>query len=288
MNYEINGNDLLYYIKEDEFSVNDTLDCGQCFRFDKICEKSFVGVHLNKRLHITQFEDYVLFKDTSEDDFLRIWCDFFDLHTDYSEIKSQLSFDPTINAAISYCPGIRILRQDAWEAICSFIISQNNNIPRIKGIIARLCENFGNYICEEEGKGALYTFPSAEVLAQKTVSDLECLRAGFRAKYIIDAATKIASGQIDVMAIKQMELTDAQKSLEQIVGVGPKVAQCALLFGFYRMEAFPIDVWIKKALDYFYADGFPKEASHYAGIAQQYIFHYIRSCDHAIPQEYKK
>ena len=170
--------------------------------------------------------------------------------------------------------------QSPWETLCSFIISQNNNIKRIAGIIERLCENFG----DELGDG-VYSFPSAEKLACLSVDDLSVLRSGFRAKYIIDAAKKVSSNEVDFKKVASAELSEARAELMKITGVGPKVADCALLFGFHRLDAFPTDVWIKRALSYLYPNGFPDFADQYKGIAQQYLFHYVRTCEGVLPKD---
>ena len=160
--------------------------------------------------------------------------------------------------------------QPPWETLCSFIISQNNNIKRIKGIIGRLCETYGEKI---EGG---YTFPAAQTLAKLEVEDLAPLRSGFRAKYIIDAARRVASGEVDLFALQNMPYEDAKNELLKIKGVGPKVADCALLFSHRHIEALPKDVWIKRALQVLFGGELPEVAVPYAGIVQQYIFFYAR------------
>lgn len=204
--------------------------------------------------------------NTSEEDFLNVWADYFDLSTDYGAVKIRLSADETLRKACEFAGGIRLLKQDKWECLCSFIISQNNNIPRIKGIISRLCLHYGH-------------FPSPSELASETVESLGFLRSGFRAKYLIDAAEKTADGSLELEAIPDMTIENARKRLMTIKGVGPKVAECVLLFGMYKTEAFPIDVWIKRVMDNYYPEGLPDEAKGIEGIAQQYLFHYIRNLE---------
>lgn len=184
-------------------------------------------------------------------------------NTDYGELKRRFSENETLSKACSFAGGIRILRQDSWEALSSFIISQNNNIPRIKGIIGRLCE--------------LYAATFAEDMADETVDSLAYLRSGFRAKYLVDAIEKVLSGEIDYQKIKEMPLDDARNELMKIKGVGPKVADCTLLFGFYKTDAFPKDVWVKRVLAQWYPNGLPSCVKGVEGIAQQYLFHYIRN-----------
>ena len=166
------------------------------------------------------------------------------------------------------------MKQDAWETICSFIISQNNNIKRIKGIVKRLCDTFGEPIAE-----GFSTFPHYSTIAKLTVEDLAPLRSGFRAKYILDAAKKLDSGEVSIERIQNSDYATAKAELMRICGIGSKVADCALLYGFYRLEAFPEDVWIKRAMAKLYPDGLPENCKRYAGIAQQYIFHYARTSE---------
>lgn len=248
-----------------DFDLAETLDCGQAFRWEKIEENTYKGAYLDKPLLISKISDgQFLFADTSEQDFLSVWCPYLDLDTDYSEIKSRISSDDTMKKACEYASGIRLLRQDSWEALCSFIISQNNNIPRIKGIISRLTEHF-------------FHFPTPLELSRCTPDDLSFLRAGFRAKYLVDAAQKITSGEVSLERVRTAPIDEARKELMTIKGVGPKVAECALLYGMYRTEAFPVDVWIKRVMEKWYPDGLPECCVGIEGIAQQYLFHYMRT-----------
>ena len=271
---------LLEFLKENEnivikgvecFNIGLSLDCGQAFRWRKDAENNWCGIVKNKYLKLKQINDTtVVFYNTTEEDFNDVWLEYFDLSRDYKAILNNYNETNLISACEKY-NGIRILKQNEWEAICSFIISQNNNIPRIKGIIERLCESFGEKI---DGG---YTFPSAETLANKTLEELSCLRAGFRAKYILDAASKISSGEVDIEKIKQMPFDDAKAELLKIKGVGEKVAQCSLLYGFGRIEAFPQDVWVKRIVSELYPDGLPECIKGTEGIAQQYLFHWRRN-----------
>ncbi|MBP3268420.1 MAG: DNA-3-methyladenine glycosylase 2 family protein, partial [Ruminococcus sp.] len=189
-----------------------------------------------------------------------------DLDTDYGELKRRFSEDAVLSKACAFAGGIRLLRQDSWETLSSFIISQNNNIPRIKGIISRLCEHYGGY-------------PSVEQLKGETPDSLAFLRAGFRAKYIVDAVEKLTDGEVSVERAKTLPTDEARAELMKIKGVGPKVADCAMLFGMYRLDAFPKDVWVKRVMAKYYPDGLPDCISGAEGIAQQYLFHYIRNLD---------
>lgn len=262
MNYTVCGGDIHLY--QPDFDLDETLDCGQAFRWEKLSDDTYRGAMLNTPLIISAEKDYFVLHDTTEKDFIGIWADYFDLDTDYGELKRCFSEDETLSKACAYAGGIRLLKQDSWEALCSFIISQNNNIPRIKGIIGRLCEKYGG-------------FPSVSSLKGVTADELSFLRAGFRAKYLEDCISRLNDGRTDIEKIKKLPLEDARKALLEIKGVGPKVAECALLYGMHRTECFPVDVWIKRVMEKFYPNGLPECAKAQAGIAQQYLFHYMRT-----------
>ena len=263
MNYIKDGNDIL--LQQSDFDIDQIFNCGQTFRWEKINSNSYKGYFFNKPLEIGNENgtDLFRFHNTSEEDFLDIWANYFDLFTDYGEIKECFSEDETLSKACEFAGGIRILNQDSWEMLSSFILSQNNNIPRIKGIISNLVEHYGKY-------------PTALEMADETEESLEYLHAGFRAKYLVDAIKKVNSGEIDLKAIRKMDIEDARKTLQTINGVGPKVADCTLLFGFNKTEAFPRDVWVNRVMEKWYPDGLPSCTKGREGIAQQYLFHYIR------------
>ena len=252
------------------FSLEQTLDCGQAFRWRKNNGGTWCGIADGKYIELYEEKGNIIVKKSNKKDFESFWIEYFDLKRDYSAIIESFSEDETLKRASVFSSGIRILRQQPWESLCSFIISQNNNIPRIKGIVERLCENFGEKI------GNMYTFPSAEVLAKLYPEDLSVIKSGFRAKYIIDAAKRVSSGEIDLNSLRSLSYDCARNQLLKIKGVGPKVADCALLYGCGHIEAFPKDVWIKRALDEFFDGEIPECALNNAGIAQQYIFYYIR------------
>lgn len=255
------------------FNLRQTLNCGQCFRFTEPFENVFCGVALGRYLEFKIDGETLLI--SCEQEFAdRYIVPYLGFDEDYDTINKILADDPTLKKAIEYAGGIRILRQPAWETLCSFIISQNNNIKRISGIIERLCENFGEPL---EGGG--YSFPEPERLHNLSVDDLSPLRSGFRAKYILDAAKKVYSGEINFNEISESDTDSAREMLMKIHGVGPKVADCVLLFGFYKLDAFPKDVWIKKVMQKYYPHGLPEFAQKYGGIAQQYLFHYERTAE---------
>lgn len=256
----------------DNLNIALTLDCGQAFRWSAADDGAFCGIAFKKHLLLKQEGDSITLFNTSKDDFENIWRRYFDLDRDYAAIIASYS-DEKLKTACKEYPGIRILRQEPWETVCSFIISANNNIPRIKGIIERLCENFG-----EKTEGG-YTFPEPSALAALSEADLAPIRSGFRAKYIIDAAKKFSTGEVDPARIEKESFEDAKAELLKIKGVGEKVAQCSLLYGFGRTEAFPRDVWVKRIVSELYPDGLPECIKGTEGIAQQYLFHWRRNLE---------
>ncbi len=273
MKYEILNNDIIVSGCEC-LNVELCLFCGQAFRWKKNADGSFHGVVDGKVTDVAESENLIIFKNTSKEDFLELWCDYFDLERDYVSVCQKLSSDENLKAAAEEYYGIRILHQKPWEALCSFIISQNNNIPRITGIIDRLCESFGEKIGEND-----YSFPTYENLKNVTAEDLSPLRAGFRNKYIVDAVQKLVSGEINLDEIREMPIENARLELMKIKGVGAKVAECTLLYGFGRKEAFPVDVWVKKIMSEMYPNGLPECTKDIEGIAQQYLFHWRRNSD---------
>ena len=273
MKYEIKENDIVVY-GTDCLNIELCVFCGQAFRWKKNEDGSFHGIVDGKVTNIIQTQNEIIFRNTSAEDFENLWKDYFDFTSDYKKYCRILSADENIKKACEEYYGIRILHQKPWEALCSFIISQNNNIPRIMGIIDRLCETFGEKIGEKD-----YSFPSYESLKNVTAEDLAPLRAGFRNKYIVDAVQKLCSGEIDLEKIKEMPIEEARIELMKIKGVGAKVAECTLLYGFGRKEAFPVDVWVKKIMDEMYPAGLPSCCKNIEGIAQQYLFHWRRNSD---------
>ncbi len=258
-------------LTEEEFDLENTFECGQCFRWEKQPDGSYSGIVLGHELSVSVSDGHLTISDSGQDNMNDIWRDYFDLGTSYTDIRAELKENcPSLGCAVDSISGIRILRQDPWETLISFIISQNNNIPRIKGIIKRLCESFG------EPCGSGYSFPEASVIAGLSPEELAPLRAGFRAKYILDAAGKVASGQIELEALRSASTEEIRQTLMTIKGVGVKVAECVVLYGFHRTEAFPVDVWIKKALGTLFSGITPEMLGSSAGIAQQYIYHYCR------------
>ena len=241
------------------FNLAQTLECGQCFRWENINNK-FYGVVRNNKLCVYEDNNSLVFENITIEIFENFWRKYFDLDTDYSEIIKTLSNKSEIlNKIFSKISGIRILNQNFWEVLCSFVISQNNNIPRIKKIISKMCELFG----ENLGDGC-YSFPSAETIASLSEKDLDLIKSGFRAKYILNAAKYIINNKF---IYTEQELT-------KIKGVGPKIAQCVLLYACHKLDAFPMDVWMKRIMNDYFPDKLPDFFGEYAGVAQQYLYYY--------------
>lgn len=261
----------------DNFEPEKVFDCGQCFRFDRKADGTYFGVAKNKYIEISKIQSDVILNYCTENDYNEIFRDYFDMDFDYALAGKELAFDDVILQATEFSKGIRILHQDKWETLCSFIISQNNNIPRIKGIISNLCKTYGEPVFTDNDGNMHYSFPTAEAVARAGEKGMAELRTGFRAKYIYDAASKVASGEIDLMLPCLMAYDEGARYLQNIKGVGLKVASCVLLFAYQKYDAFPVDVWVKRILDKYYegkvgAEYFGK----YAGLAQQYLFYYER------------
>lgn len=255
-----------------DLDLAQTLDCGQSFRWIQNEDKSFSGVAFGKSVRVALEGETLYIYNANYDDYKNIWFNYFDLELDYGKVREKISkIHPVLKEAAKYAPGIRILRQEPYEALCTFIISQNNNIKRIKGIVQRLCENFG-----EEIEDNVFDFPTAEKMSGLSSEDLSPLRAGFRNRYLIDAAQKVAGGEVQLEKCRTLDYEAARKELMKITGVGVKVADCTLLFGMHRIEAFPVDVWMKRAMEKLFPNMTPNDFGEYAGIAQQYIFHYSR------------
>jgi len=273
-----NGAPLLEISYDGKFSVAKTFDCGQCFRFDPVenskHEAEFAGVAYGRHVSFAEDRGKLYIYGATEDDYQKIWKSYLGLDVDYGAIDADIlsrSDSPALKDAIEYGKGIRILRQEPWEAVCSFIVSQNNNIPRIKKIISAMSEKYGEPI-----GGGQFAFPAPEALVKAGEDGLFALKTGFRAKYIFDAASKVSDGRLDLNAVTG-STDECVKKLCEVKGIGPKVALCSLLFGFARYDAFPVDVWIRRVMEKYFREGFtPSELGPYAGIAQQYLFYYER------------
>ena len=259
--------------KAGELDLVKTFECGQCFRWNADDKGVYYGVAYGHCAKLWQDgEDIFICSDAPAE----LWHEYFDLDRNYDSISRDFYDGGYLQQCTQYGMGIRILRQEPWEALCSFIISQCNNIKRIKGIVERLCESYGERL-EFDGR-VFYSFPAPEKLLGLRAEDLSMLRCGYRAEYILVAAEAVATGELELDSLIRADWVEAKKKLMQLKGIGEKVANCVVLFGLYHMEAFPIDVWIKRALkQHFSADFRPESLGKYAGLAQQYIFYYARS-----------
>ena len=258
-----------------DFDPAKIFECGQCFRWDADGRGEYTGVAFGRAARLRRDGESIFITGTLED-FETAWRGYFDLDRDYEQIRERLCIDDFMRKATGFGAGIRILRQDKWEALCSFIISQCNNIPRIKKIISTLCREFGDSF--SFGDEVFFAFPSAARLALLGEEDLAPLRCGYRAEYIIGAAKAVASGALDLDAMSIGSAADARAALKKLRGVGDKVADCVALFGLHMLDAFPLDVWMKRAVAEHYGPDFdPSVFSPYAGVAQQYMFHYARN-----------
>ena len=273
------------------FELTDVFDCGQCFRWNKQPDGSYTGIFGKNVMNVQKYGDTVIFKGICNGNIKEIVEDYFDLNRDYEDIKNKLSqIDENVKKSIEYGKGIRILNQDLWEMIISFIISANNNIPRIKGIIERLAQKYGKEI---EWKGEkYYTFPTPEELKDVTIEDYRKLGLGFRDIRLYETVHMILDKEIDLNKMQQNPNTyEVREQLLTLSGVGPKVADCILLFStLKRLEVFPIDVWVRRVMNELYIknedetkvnkkeiEKLAKEKfGNLAGIAQQYLFYWKR------------
>lgn len=281
---EIENGLILEDIKD--FDAKHIFECGQCFRWTREEDGSYTGVAYGRVLNVKSDNDkgVVIIDNTNAEDFRNIWFDYFDLGRDYGLIKKELSKDPVLEMAIKHGEGIRILQQEPWELLISYIISANNSIPMISRSINLLSEAYGKSI-EYKGK-TYYTFPAIEEFHEVTLEGIYYCRAGFRCKYIHQAARLVASGEIDLDAIELLDIDSARKELMKVPGVGPKVADCIMLFSMKKHRAYPVDVWVKRVTEYFYLNRDVKmkdiqkfaadKFGELAGFAQEYLFYYAR------------
>lgn len=270
-----------------DLDADHTFDCGQCFRWNREEDGSYTGVVKDRAVNIKAENEMLTIDNCSESDYKEIWAEYLDMDRDYAGIKKTLSqHDSVMEKAVKYGSGIRLLHQDPWETVISFIISQNSNIPRIKKCIESLCANFGESLGEYRGQER-FAFPSAEKLASLSLEDFAVCRLGYRDKYILETARAVASdGGKTLAAARDMTFEDAEKYIRSLHGVGPKVANCILLFGLLKYESFPLDVWMKRIMHQLY--GFEENDmkgmaayarehfGEYSGFAQQYLFYYAR------------
>lgn len=279
-------NNLVILEDVENFDARAIFTCGQAFRWYEEKDGSFTTVHLGRVLNVLNEEDRVVFKGTNLEEFKEIWLDYFDLNTNYKEIRKTLSGNEILLNAMEYGKGIRILNQNHFEMLISFIISANNMIPRIKKSIEVISMRYGKFICEDENR-KYYSFPTVEELSNATVEDLrEFAKVGFRDKRIFDTVNMILNDKIDLNSFESLETDILREELLKFSGVGNKVADCIMLFSYKRGEVFPVDVWIKRVMEKLFikqetpVKKIAKEANRifgkYAGYAQQYLFYYGR------------
>ena len=282
----------IYEIKNiDSFELRDIFECGQCFRWDKEDDGSYTGVFKGNVLNVKKEKDNVIFKGMCNGNIKEIVEEYFDLNRDYAKIKRELAkIDENMRISIEYGKGIRILNQDLWETIISFIISANNNIPRIKGIIEKLSKKYGD---KREWNGKqYYTFPSPEQLKDVTVEEYRKLGLGFRDVRLYETTKMVLNKKIYLDEIQNTSDTSVvREKLLELAGVGPKVADCILLFStLKRFDVFPIDVWVRRVMNDLYIHNedenkvskkqiekiAEEKFGNLAGLAQQYLFYWRR------------
>lgn len=287
------------------FDIKQILECGQCFRWDKISDTNYIIVAYGRVIEVLQEGDKATIYNSNEEDFNNIWINYFDLERDYDEIKTELAKDEILRKSVDFGYGIRILNQDPFEMLISFIISARNSIPSIKKTVKKICEAWGERI---EYKGIeYYTFPTPKAIKEATLEDIQGTGASFRSKYIVDTIKKVNEAievkedmennpdkyserpeilDFDLEYIKSLNDDECHIALQKFMGVGAKVADCIMLFSMAKHSAFPVDVWVKRAMIYFYVAPdvslnkmrvFARDKfGEYSGMAQQYLFYYAR------------
>lgn len=289
------------------FNIKQILECGQCFRWEKISDTNYIIVAFSRVIEVIQNNDEVTILNTNEEDFKNIWIKYFDLETDYSTIKSELAKDDILRKSVEYGYGIRILNQDPFEMLISFIVSARNSIPSIMKTIKKMSVEWGN---EVEYKGnKYYTFPTPQAIKKATLEEIQSTGASFRSKYIISTIERVNLAietkedmicnqdkytsqerpeilDYDLDYIKNLDDDACHVALQKFMGVGAKVADCIMLFSMGKHSSFPVDVWIKRAMIHFYVAPdvtLPKmrifardKFGSLSGLAQQYLFYYAR------------
>lgn len=270
----------------ENFEPKHVFECGQCFRWLREEDGSYTGVVQGKVINVKKENDLIILDNTNKEEFENIWFDYFDLERNYSEIKNNLRvMDEYLEKATEFGKGIRILQQDGWEMLISFIISANNRIPMIQRAINNLSERYGKFIGEYRGK-KYYAFPTPEQLSKVSTEDIRACQTGFRDKYIKSVVDYVSENNEDVLSYRKLSTDECIKELVKFNGVGPKVADCIALFGMQKYDTFPVDVWVKRVMEEFYVEdnlSLPKirkfaleKFGDLSGFAQQYLFYYAR------------
>ncbi|MCL2236444.1 MAG: N-glycosylase [Defluviitaleaceae bacterium] len=265
-----------------QFNIGEVLECGQCFRFEKLDNNFYSLVAFSHTLFAKQRGDAAEFwyenRKLDIEEFKEIWVDYFDLERDYEKIQQKIAQDdPIMQRAVEFAPGIRLLNQDPWEILLSFIISANNRIPQIKQVIKNICEAYGENS----------SFPTPEQLKNVTAEDFRVLKTGFRDKYLVDAVAHVLAGNLPIQRDESVSTADLRERLLAVKGIGEKVAHCILLMGYGRYNSFPVDVWVQRVMERLYFNGEKTSVAKihqfagerwgdYASFANQYLFHYIR------------
>lgn len=265
------------------FKLPHVFECGQCFRWNKTVKNTYIGVAFGKLIEVEKKDNNLIIYNTTEEDFINIWANYFDLYRDYDEVKSILSKDELLEQAVNFGDGIRLLRQEPFEIVISFIISANNRIPMIKRAIDRISKRWGTEI-QYSGE-IYYSFPEIEKIEKVTVEELRECGIGFRADYIYKTV-KLLLEKNNIDKIIASSDDQCHKNLQELPGIGPKVSDCIMLFSMGKYSAFPVDVWVKRAMQHFYLApdvSLPKirefgrdKFGVLSGFAQQYLFYYAR------------
>ena len=276
-------NEGIYFDNIRDFNLRHTFDCGQCFRWSEDNDGSYIGVAYGRAVRMILEGDRLYIKGGKIED-EELWKHYLDLERDYGSIKDKLSEDEILKTAISHGEGIRILNQEPFETTISFIISANNRIPMIKRAVENIAQRFGEPV-ELEGR-TYYSFPTPSMLSKAAEEELKACGCGFRASYIVSTTQRIVSGEVSLETMKTLGTDEAQKELMALSGIGPKVADCILLFSMGKYDAFPVDVWVKRVMQYFYLapdvslkkirDFGRSQFGNLAGFAQEYLFYYAR------------
>lgn len=268
----------------ENFELDHIFQCGQCFRWNKQPSGNYIGVAYGKVIEVEKKDTHVIIYNINEEEFNNVWCDYFDLKRNYTVIKEKFQKDTLLKKSVDFGHGIRLLQQEPFELTISFIISSNNRIPMIKRAIDNLSKRWGKAI---EYKGETYfTFPEPSDLEGATIEEILSCGLGFRAKYVKNTVHSIFTGEVDLEYIKAQEDDICHEHLKKLEGIGPKVSDCIMLFSMQKYSAFPVDVWVKRAMQFFYLApdvSLPKirvfardKFEDTAGFAQQYLFYYAR------------
>ena len=268
----------------ENFELDHIFECGQCFRWNKQDNGNYIGVVYGKVIEVEKKDNDVKIYNINEDEFNKIWCDYFDLKRNYTAIKEKFEKDPLLKRSVKFGHGIRLLQQEPFELTISFIISSNNRIPMIKRAINNLSLKWGKAI-EYKGQ-TYYAFPTHVDLEGASLEEIQSCGLGFRSKYVKDTVHRVHSGEVNLEFIKCQSDDVCHEELQKLSGIGPKVSDCIMLFSMQKYSAFPVDVWVKRAMQFFYLApdvSLPKirifardKFEDLAGFAQQYLFYYAR------------